>query len=174
MTALYRIQQGVRALLAFSQPIDEALAANHLPPPLLHIFQQMRRAEQLHSLNVLRSVLAQETHTPHELAIAALLHDVGKSLYPFPTWQKSLVVLVRAFLPQLFKLLSQGDANNFWQRPFVVNVQHPTWSANMMAQAGANETTLWLVEHHAESPEQWTNHPNVHLLKRLKRADDAN
>jgi hypothetical protein len=174
VSARYRIQQGVRALLAFSQPVDTALAATHLTPSLLRCFTLMRRADQLHSLNVLRSVLAQEPVTPPELAAAALLHDVGKSRYPYPTWQKTLVVLVRAFLPRVFRRLSSGDAHNFWQRPFVVNVHHPAWSAEIITQAGADPLTVWLVAHHAESAAQHAHHPDVYLLKRLKRADDAN
>lgn len=172
MIALHRVRQGVRALLAFSQPVDLTLASAYLSPPLLRVFAQMRRAEQLHSLNVLRTVLAQEAATPLDLAAAALLHDVGKSRYPFPTWQKTLVVLVRAFLPRLFQRLSQGSPENFWQRPFVVYARHPTWSAQIVAQAGAPERTVWLVAHHADTV--WANHPNAHLLKRLKAADDAN
>lgn len=172
MGAFYRFQQGVRALLAFTQPVDHDLAAAHLPPHLLPCFEQMRRSEQLHSLNVLRSVLQQEIDTPPPLAQAALLHDVGKSRYPFPVWQKTLVVLVRAFLPYLFKQLSQGSTDNFWQRPFVVNVQHPQWSAEMAA--GADEQTRWLIAHHADLLSQWGEHPDLYLLKRLKQADDAN
>jgi len=173
MAATQRLQQGIRALLAFSQLVDTALAANYLSPDLMICFRSMRRSEQLHSLNVLRDILAQGSTSP-DLAIAALLHDVGKSRYPFPTWQKTLVVLVRAFTPRFFQRLSQGDEKNFWQRPFVLSQHHPAWSADIIATAGAPERAIWLVAHHADSPAQWHNHPNLYLLERLKQADDAN
>jgi hypothetical protein len=173
MAPTQRVRQGIRALLAFSQPVDTTLAAKYLSPALMTCFEQMRRSEQLHSLNVLRDTLAQGS-TPSDLAIAALLHDVGKSRYPFPTWQKTLVVLVKAFTPRLFQRLSQGDEKNFWQRPFVLSQHHPAWSAQIIAAAGAPERAVWLVAHHADSLSQWANHPDLYLLERLKQADDTN
>ena len=173
MTAAYRIRQGVRALFASARPVDDRLAAEHLPPPLLALFRQMRPGEQLHSLNVLRAVLAQDV-TPPALTTAALLHDVGKIRYPLAVWQKTVAVLVRAFLPALFRRWSASDARYFWQRPFVVYVQHPAWSAEILAQAGASADAVWLAGHHADDAEQWRDHTLYILLKRLQAADDAN
>ncbi len=174
MSAGQRIQQGVRALFAFTQPVDFDLAAHYLSPELLNYFQQMRRSEQLHSLNVLRGVLAQDNTTPDDLAIAALLHDLGKSRYPFPVWDKTLVVLVRAFYRPLFDRWSRGNPRRFWQRPFVVSSQHPRWSADMLQPLGISERAVWLIRHHADSLQTWADHPNLPLLERLKLADDAN
>src|SRR4051812_25423001 len=98
MPVVYRLQQGVRALFAFSQPVEISLAERYLSPSLMALFQQMDRGEQLHSLAVLRDVLAQGD-TPNDLAVAALLHDVGKSRYPIGVWQKTLAVMVRALVP---------------------------------------------------------------------------
>jgi hypothetical protein len=173
MTAVYRIRQGVRALFAFARPLDHTLAAEHLSPSLLTLFQQMRRGEQLHSLNVLRAVLLEE-HTPSALATAALLHDVGKICCPLAVWQKTTAVLVRAFAPSLFQRLSSGDPKRFWQRPFVVYVHHPTWSAELITQAGGSTDAAWLAAHHADDAEHWREHPLYPLLKRLQTADDAN
>ena len=169
---VYRIQQGLSALFAFAQPVDDALAENYLSPALMTIFRRMRRSEQLHSLKVLRGILAQGS-TPGDLAVAALLHDAGKSRYGFPIWQKTLVVLVRAFVPGLFARLSQGDEADVFQRPFVVSVQHPAWSADLVAQAGGSAVAVWLIAHHADPPKNWVDHPQAQLLKRLRAADDA-
>jgi len=173
MTAVQRVRQGLRALFAFSQPLDLDLAAQYLSPPLLALFRQMKRSEQLHSLNVLRDVLAQDT-TPRDLAVAALLHDVGKSRYPIQVWQKTLVVLVHAGLPAVFQRWSQGSPIHLLQRPFVVNVHHPEWSAEMIAAAGASETAVWLTRHHAGHSADMMQQPHADLLRRLQQADDAN
>ena len=173
MTATYRIRQGLRAVFAFSKSVEVSLAAEYLTPELLALFQQMRRSEQLHSLNVLRDVLAGGA-TSRDLAVAALLHDVGKSRYPMQVWQKTLAVLVRAFSPQLFERWSKGNPTNLWHRPFVVYVHHPTWSAELAAQAGASENVIWLVIHHQDAADQWSRHPLADLFVRLQQADDSN
>ena len=174
MTARYRIQQGMRALLAFSQQPDYELAARYLDERQMALFRRLSRGEQLHSLSVLRDVLAQETHTPPELAQAALLHDVGKIRCPTSILQKTLAVLGRALVPAQYARWSQGDPRNYWRRGLVVHEQHPAWSAELCAEAGMTEPALWLVAHHADPPQRWHDHPNGHLLRRLQRADDAN
>lgn len=175
MRVFIRLRQGIRALLAFSQPVDYALAAEHLSPALMACFQAMRRSEQLHSLNVLRHLQAESSiPLPPDLAVAALLHDCGKSRYPFPTWQKTLVVLVKAAAPSLFDQLSAAPEENWLARPFVLSVHHPAWSAELVAPAGASPRAIWLIAHHADPLTQWKDHPDYALLARLRVADDAN
>lgn len=178
MAAVQRIRQGVRALVAFSRPVDYELVADYLSPPLLALFKTMGRAEQQHSLNVLRDVLAQanekELETPRDLAVAALLHDVGKTRYPLAVWQKTLAVLGQAALPSLARRWSGGDPRNLFLCPFVVYEQHPAWSAELAAEAGASEDAQWLIRHHQEAAEPSNGHALAGLLRRLQRADDSN
>jgi hypothetical protein len=169
MAAVNRLRQGVRALIAFTHEVDYALAGAYLNPRQLALFKQMKRGEQLHSLNVLRGVMAQGD-VPGDLALAALLHDVGKTRYPLAIWQKSVAVIVRRFSPGRFAAWSARDPRHPWFRPFAVSVGHPRWSAELVAVTGASERALWLIAHHddraaaAASP----------LLARLQRADDVN
>lgn len=170
----YRLRQGLWALFAFARPIDDALVATYLSPPLLTLFCQMRHSEQLHALNVLRAVLRQADDTPDELAVAALLHDVGKSRYPLPIWQKTVAVAIHTVAPSLFYRLAAGDPDRLSARPFAVKAHHPAWSAAMLARTGVNQRTLWLVAHHQDHPDRWRDHPDAPLLARLQRADDTN
>ncbi len=170
---VYRLQQGVRALFAFSQEVDWALVERYLSPPLLALFRQMDRGEQLHSLAVLRDVLAQGD-TPTDLAIVALLHDVGKSRYPISVWQKTWAVIVRAVAPSLYYRWSKGSPLNLWQRPFVVYEQHPLWSAELLRAAGASDVDCWLAAHHAIKGEVAPTPSQSEWLKRLQQADDKN
>jgi hypothetical protein len=173
MTAVYRIGQAIRGLVAFSQPVDYALAAAYLSPELMALFDRMRRSEQLHGLNVLRTVLAQG-QAPRDLGVAALLHDVGKSRYSVRIWQKTIAVVVETLAPRLFERFSRGNPARFWLRPFVVKARHPEWSAEMLAEAGASEAAVWLAAHHQDEASRWKRHPYFPLLQRLQRADDAN
>ena len=172
----YWFRQGIQALTAFAQPVDFELAAAYLSPELMTLFRRMQRNDQVHSLNVLRSVLAQGP-TPPDLATAALLHDAGKSRYPVMVWQRTLATLFWALAPALFRRLSQrssDDSISYWRRGFVVYIQHPAWSAEMAAPLGASEAALWLMAHHQEDAAPYIDHPLYPLLVRLQSADDAN
>ncbi|MFW5708989.1 MAG: HD domain-containing protein [Chloroflexota bacterium] len=173
MAVQQRIRQGIRALFAFTRSVDYALAADYLNEAQLDLLKQLSRAEQLHSINVLRDVQAQGK-VPIDLAQAALLHDVGKSRWPLAIWQKTIVVIFRKLSPEQFTRWGQGQPDNPWRRPFVATMQHPAWSAEMAARVGLSERALWLIAHHADDFEQWQQHPYAPLLKRLQQADDAN
>jgi hypothetical protein len=168
-----RIQQGLRAIFASALPLDLDLAARTLTPPQLAAFQRMTRGEQLHSLNVLRDVLAQGA-TPPELAVAALMHDVGKSRYHMRVWQKTLVVLVRSFAHPTYMKLIRESEQNWIARPFVVAQFHGAWGAEMLRELGASERTIWLVALHDKKPSKYQDHPDHDLLVRLQQADGAN
>lgn len=174
MALAQRLRQGVRALLAVSQTVDYELIQTVLAPAQLALFRQMSRSEQLHSLNVLRSVWAQATETPHDLSVASLMHDVGKSRYRMSLFQKALVVLVRKGLPRLYRRWSRAGTLDDWRAPFVVSRYHPQWSAELLASVGASERAVWLVAHHQEPLALWRGHPYSALLERLQMADDMN
>lgn len=169
-----RLKQGVRDITAFARTIDYTLAQRYLTAEQLALFQQLSHGEQHHALNVLRDVLAQSTETPEDLAIACLLHDVGKARYRLSIWQRSLAVLVKKIAPSLEKRLSADETLSQWRAPFVVRRHHPKWGAKMMCQTLCQKRAVWLVAHHADALERWQNHPHYALLERLKRADDAN
>ncbi len=148
MGAGRRLRQGLNALLAFAQPVDQALAERHLTPELQQCFNRLRRSEQLHSLRVLRALQAEGAPGP-DLAVAALLHDLGKTRWPFPLWQRVLVVIVPALAPALARRLARGRESDLLARPFLLHEQHPAWGARMARAAGASERAAWLIGNHA-------------------------
>ncbi len=169
---MHRLRQGLRALFAWATPVDYKLAQEVLSPRLMALFWQMRRSEQLHSLNVLRTLRAQG-HTDPALLTAALLHDVGKTKASYMIWDRVLVVLGRAVAPD--KVLRWGQATpTGWRRPFAISVQHPRWSAEMVAQAGADPLTISLILEHqnhlGHAPQNYVET----LLAQLQAADDEN
>lgn len=168
-----RLGQGLRALFAFAQPLDLTLARTYLADDLLALLRRIKRSEQIHSLRVLRDLLA-EGPVGGDLGVAALLHDVGKSRYPLAVWQKTAAVLVRAFLPRLFDRFSRGDPRRLLERPFVVAAQHPAWGAELADAAGASSGAVWLIAHHQDDAGQWSGHALYADLLRLQRADDLN
>ncbi len=172
MGAAYRFRQGVRALVAWLRPVDDALARQYLTPPLYDLYRHMRRAERQHSLRVLRDLLA-AGHTHPDLLTAALLHDVGKSRVRFSLPEKVLVVLVKAAAPQRFRAWSAGPAHG-WRLPFAVSEQHPAWGAEMAAAAGASPLTVTLIRRHAEPLSDPPHDETERLLLALQTVDNQN
>ena len=172
--AIHRLRQGLRALFASARPVDDQLAGRFLSPDQFAVFKRLQRGEQLHSLHVLRAVLDQADLTPPDLALAALMHDVGKVRSPQRLWQKTITVLIRTFAPSRFERLSHGDPRRWFNRPFIAYVDHPAWSAEILAQTGASDAAIWLVAHHADPADQWQTHDLFPLLQRLQAADDTN
>lgn len=168
MAARTRIQQGVRALVAFTRQVDYDLARQYLNDEQMALFKRMKRSEQLHSLNVLRHL----GNPTHDVAVAALLHDCGKILYPLAIWQKSLAVIIRKIAPAHYHRWSRKSPDHWWYRPFVVAENHPQWGADLVSQTGASVQTVWLIAHHADK--RCVLHPYGNALRDLQRADDVN
>lgn len=172
MSAATRLRQGLRALTAWSRPVDEALASSVLSPEQMRLFRRMRRGEQLHSLNVLRAVRA-AGHRDPDLLVAALLHDVGKTVGPFRLHERVLVVLVRRLFPTLYHHWGQSEPRS-WRRPFAISLRHPEWSAQMVAGAGGSPRAVELVRRHMEKVPDPPRDETERLLLALQAADDRN
>ena len=171
--ATRRLGQGLRALFAFATPIDLRLAEAHLSAAEFAAYLNMARAEQLHSLNVLRTLLEAEEVVPRALAVAALLHDAGKSRYRLNVWQKTVYVLASRLLPGLARQLAQSENLNPWNAAFVVGAHHPRWSGEILRGCGSDALAVWLVENHGRRG-GFGDHRGEALLRRLNAADDKN
>ncbi len=172
MSAVTRLRQGLRALTAWTRPVDEALAETVLTEAQLALFRRMRRGERLHSLNVLRTVRA-AGHQEHDLLVAALLHDSGKTIAPFYLHERVLVVLARRFLPALYRRWARGEPRG-WTRPFAISARHPEWSAELVAAAGGSARAVELCRRHAEPVAGPPGGETERLLAILQAADDRN
>ena len=171
---LHRLGQGLRALLAFAASPDLGMAQKHLTQCEYAAFKRMSRADQLHSLNVLRAVLRKEPNAPATLAAAALLHDVGKSRCHLAVWQKTLAVLLLRLAPGLSQGLSQSKSLNKWRAPFAVQRNHPMWSAKILDDCGSDAAIIWLAESHHEDAKLYRDHEHYALLTALQAADSSN
>ena len=62
--------------------------------------------------------MSQRETVPQPLAVAALMHDVGKSRYHLAVWQKTMAVLVKHLIPRLADRLGRADNLSIWRAPF--------------------------------------------------------
>ena len=167
-----RLKQGIRAIFSFIQPVDYRLVGEILDPSLMILFRRMRRSEQLHSLRVMKTLVAQG-YREIDVLIAALLHDCGKSRYLFTLPERVLVVLVKKLAPKAFLRWSAGEPEG-WKRSFVISAQHPRWSAEDMAAAGASILAIALAQRHQDSLMGVPTNEADRLLLALQAADDDN
>jgi hypothetical protein len=142
-----------------------------LTPAELDLYQRYSLTDQQHTYQVL-SLLRQAGYSQPALQTAALLHDIGKTIVPINVLERSLAVLAHKFLPRQTAVWGQAEAQG-WQRPFVVKMQHPCWSAELAQAAGSDPLAVWLMAHHqallpppAQRDERWR------LLAYLQWADD--
>ncbi len=87
--------------------------------------------------------------TDPDLLSAALLHDVGKVLYPLSLLDRVVIVLGKRFFRRRAGRWSEGTPDRF-RRPFVVAAHHPEWGADLAEQAGASSRTVDLIRRHQD------------------------
>ena len=176
---LYRTGPFWQAVRCGNTTQDLGLASSVLPPAPLELFKQMPGSDQAHSLRVLKALLTQGEKNS-DLWIAALLHDVGKSIRPLRLWERVLIVLVGLVCPgcvQRWGMASPGHppAALGWRRAFVVAAQHPQWGAELAAKAGASPLAVALIRRHQERLESLGDadaDAEDRLLSRLQAVDD--
>ena len=170
----YRLIQFRNALYARPASDDIERIRSILTPVQMDLFARMQNSEQVHAITVLEKIIAQADY-PHQeidrdLMVAALLHDVGKSLYPLKSWERALIVIVKALFPAKAKGWGSGPLT-MWRKAFVVAEQHPAWGGQLAAQAGASSRVVELIRHHQNLFPTIEVDLDIGLLQRLQAAD---
>jgi hypothetical protein len=143
-----------------------------LSPAEYALFQAMQPSEQLHSLRVLYRLSEMGQRHPNLLA-AALLHDVGKSRLPLRIWERALIVLSQACLPQPARSWGQAAAKPAgWRKAWIVAQHHAGWGAEMASHAGSPALTVSLIRRHQDVLVEPSQCEEDHLLALLQAADD--
>ncbi len=158
------------------QPEDWILVDRYLSQTERGLFTRMEPADQRHSVQVLRSLLA-EGIDDESLLKAALLHDVGKSRCRITLVHRTVAVLTEALWGTLPGFEVRGDRESWWL-PYYVLANHPRIGASMLAQAGTEERVWRLVEMHQLEPHLVRNVPDAQWIRAalvtLRRADNQN
>ena len=161
----YRSRQFWNALPIPRKPVRTEAILPHLSPNLVVLFRRMQPSEQQHAFHLLER-LKESGETDPDLLSAALLHDVGKILYPLSIIDRVVIVLGNRFFRQKAEQWSRGTPNRL-RRPFVVAANHPAWGADLAEQAGASPRAVDLIRRHQDCPST-----EDRLLAALQEADD--
>lgn len=173
---LYRVRQFWHALHAQPSAHELALARAVLSPQQFNLFSRMQPSEQVHSLGVLQQ-LQENANPPQDLQIAALLHDVGKSILPLRLWERAWIVLASAVAPSWAQhrgSQAMHDDTPFWQRPLIVACQHPEWGARLAEEAEAPPLAVAIIRRHQQKITPTRGSFEEELLLRLQAVDDRN
>jgi hypothetical protein len=150
----YRVGQFVRGWQAHVSPADLSLARQVLSPAALALFDRMPMDAQAHSLRVLKLLLA-DGDTPSDLAVAALLHDVGKVAATeagayLGLWLRGPLVLLDAIRPDWVRRWASATPSASIRYALYVHREHPRIGATWSRLAGCTALACWLIEHHQD------------------------
>jgi len=168
----YRAGQFLHLLTAKLKREHRRFVYEMLNPSMAALFFRMSDPDQSHSVRVFQT-LVDQGEEDEDLLMAALLHDVGKSLHPLRAWERSLVVVTNRILPNQVLKWGQGEPYS-WRKPFVVALQHPEWGAALIQQEGGSETLVTLIHYHQEHAPPNIGKDVQELLERLQTADGMN
>ena len=168
-SVIYRTRQFGQALLARTLSEAELVQIRSmLTSEQMILFSHLQPSEQCHSLRVLKTLQsAGESHP--DLFIAALLHDIGKVRYPLHLWQRVIIVVAKAIMPNRAKAWGKNQPQG-WRLPFVVAAQHPAWGADFAHNAGVSPLASILIRKHQNSI-LLGNNLESRLLAALQKAD---
>jgi hypothetical protein len=153
----YRVGQFLSGWQAAVPAQDYALVEQVLSPigpPAMELFARLPIDAQAHSLRVLKALLA-DASTPPDLAVAALLHDVGKvaasdaGVY-LGLWLRGPLVLLEAWRPDLLARMSSPQPSAGLRYAFHVHSRHPQIGAEWAQRAGCSLLVCWLIAHHQD------------------------
>ena len=131
-------------------PADEAWAIAQLNEGERALWSRMSDPDRRHAVGVAQAV-------PIELAVAALLHDVGKIESGFGTFTRVVATLL-------------GAVRRDWGGRLGAYLRHDAIGAELLARAGSAPLTVaWAREHHLPE-DRWT--VPLEAGRALKAADD--
>lgn len=166
---IYRIRQFIDALIG--EPDDEWMARvkEVLTDEQQELFLSLQPFEQVHAIKVFRKLIERGIDS-FDLLVAALLHDVGKTLHPLSFWDRVIGVLASVLLPEKFRQWGSGSPDG-WRKPFVVACQHPGWGAELATASGVSPLTGVLICHHHDDTAVDTLVEGREFLKILQEID---
>lgn len=168
----YRVHQFWKSINAKISRIPDATLSTCLSPTQIALFRRMQPSEQLHAFQVYQN-LAESGWEDRDLLSAALLHDVGKILYPLSSMDRVVIVLGKWLFPRKVPTWSVGSPSGL-RRPFVVASNHPEWGAELAKHAHASARTVEYIRRHQDSPSDLSKTDPDKYLSALQAADNEN
>lgn len=168
---LYRFKQFYFGMFSVYSAADAAFADNYLNAQELALFNQLPNFEKKHAVVVGRKMLAMATHNPEldekKLVKLGLLHDIGKIAEKNSVISKSVLVVVRFFLPGLYNWLAERRKGRFY-----IHKHHGEVGAELLRKIGVSAEYLSIIKKHDPRVEPFGPDDPIEL-KILQDADST-
>lgn len=173
---IYRLKQFYFAIFARYTKADDAFVRSYLNSEELGLFNQLPKFEKKHAAIVARNMLELALYNPEldqrKLIRLGLLHDIGKVAERNTIFTKSLLVLVRFFMPRAYNWLAdRGEKVDFLRR-FYIHKHHGAVGAEMLGKIGESSEILSIVKKHDPYLEPFSPDDPIEL-KLLQQADSS-
>jgi hypothetical protein len=142
----YRAQQFFQAILPKKIRLEEFDWVHKiLPSSALPLFFAQSLPDQRHALDVALDINS-SNRSSHNLLIAALLHDCGKSRNPLKTWERIYIVLAQQAPRKVWNFLLHSTS--FLSSPLLTAENHPAWGSEFAHKAGLDPEIVELIRLH--------------------------
>ena len=172
----YRFKQFYFGMSANYSKGDESFARSYLSSEELALFNQLPGFEKKHAVVVAKKMLDLALYNPEldqrKLVKLGLLHDIGKVLERSSIVSKSLLVIIRFFLPQLYDWLADRGVKNVFLRRFFIHKHHGLVGADLLAKIGVSGEFLMIIKKHDPRVEPAMEDDPIEL-KILQQADST-
>ncbi|MFH1387444.1 MAG: HD domain-containing protein [bacterium] len=146
---LYRLKQFYFGMTAKYGQEDKIFTENYLNSAELNLFNQLPNFEKKHAVVVARKMMVSGVgFDERKLAKLGLLHDIGKLAENNSIFTKSIMVIIRFFLPSFYDWLAEQGKNNPWLKRFYVHKHHGQIGAEMLAKIGVSGEYLSIITKH--------------------------
>lgn len=142
---IYRIRQFWQALNPRVSNQELQWALDILPTSAIPLFLDQSLTEQRHALDVALDLWSTAPKN-HNLLIAALLHDCGKSRNTLKVWERIYIVLLQRAPRKVWNALLV--AYPFLSSPLRTAQDHPTWGAELVRNKGLDREIVELIHDH--------------------------
>jgi len=156
----YRVGQFWRAVAGSGAALELGELGGLLSTEQQALFRTMSAVDQRHCVAVARSLTSHGYQQP-DLLLAALFHDVGKSLATISVWERVAHVLLLRFAPGLVARLGSEQPGGLAHGLYVL-AHHSDWGADLAERAGLPAGAVALMRGAGDAQ----------MLAALRQADD--
>lgn len=149
---VYRFKQFYFGMFSTYTRVDESFARSYLSSQEFALFNQLPFFEKKHSVTVARKMRELAVINPaldqHKLVKLGLLHDIGKVAEHNSVLSKSVMVIIRHFLPGLYNWLAERGRKDSYFKRFYIHKHHGAVGAELLRQIGVSAEFLSIIKKH--------------------------